>query len=55
MPKRLLIAVAITLGLMLAAFAIFSFFAVERADQSAPPAHVEPEPSVPAPTAPANP
>jgi hypothetical protein len=55
MPKRLLIAVAVTAALIMAAVVIFEFFAVESADQSAPPAHVEPEPPPPAPTAPANP
>jgi hypothetical protein len=55
MPKRLIVAIAVTAALALAAIAIFGIFAVEDADRSAPPAHVEPEPSAPEPTAPANP
>ena len=55
MPKRLFIAIAVTAALALAAIAIFGIFAFEGGDKSAPPAHVEPMPSTPEPSAPANP
>jgi len=50
-----MLAIAVTAALALAAIAIFGIFAVEEGDKSAPPAHVEPEPSAPEPTAPAKP
>jgi len=55
MPKRLLIAIAVTALLALAAIVVFGLFGVEQGERSAPPAHVEPEPSAPAPIAPADP
>jgi hypothetical protein len=55
MAWRLIVAIAVTVGLALAAIAIFGIIAFEGGDQSAPPAHVEPDPSAPAPKAPANP
>ncbi|MBL8895187.1 MAG: hypothetical protein JNJ53_11330 [Rhizobiales bacterium] len=55
MAWRLIIAIAVTAALALAAVAIFGLFAFEEGDRSAPPAHVEPDPSAPAPTAPGNP
>jgi len=53
---RLLIAVDVTTALTLSAIVIFGIFDFEKEGVgSAPPAHIEPGSSAPAPTAPANP